>query len=292
MIIAQQANRYKKKILILLMRKISFNNIRCKFGQKRNGVQFGGDYILDKIDIHPHKYTVNTVTINSNRDYLKAYSLITKNLHNNQFNINLGGDHSIAVSTIQPLLNKYKNDLLIIWIDAHADINTMKTSLTKNKHGMPVAPLMGFMDHWYDIEPKHYLQPNNLFYFGLRDVDIPEKKVILEQNIHVSECKIPCENYKYASSINNIIHKILLHPARHIHISCDIDGLDPSIMPSTGTTAENGLKLEDVISIINIANKRLVSFDLVEFNPLIGNDDDLELTLNNIKTIISQVIKK
>jgi arginase len=230
--------------------------------------------------------------VNLNRDYLKAYNLINRNLQNNKFNINFGGDHSIAVSTIQPLLDKYKNDLLVIWIDAHADINTMETSVTKNKHGMPVASLMGLMDHWYDIEPKHYLQPNNLFYFGLRDVDGPEAKVILEKNIHVSECKMPCEKYKYASSINNIIHKILLHPAKYIHISCDIDGLDPSIMPSTGTPVENGLKLEDVISIISITNKKLVSFDLVEFNPLIGNDNELELTLNNIKTIISQVIKK
>ena len=77
--------------------------------------------------------------------------------------------------------------------------------------------------------------------------------------------------------------------AKFIHISCDIDSMDPNIMPSTGTPVNNGLLLEDVINIINKSKTKLVGFDLVEFNPQIGSRKDVNKTLNNISKIINTI---
>ena len=253
-----------------------FNNLRCNIGQLKNGVQFGGDIILKSLKIKKS----NNLDINKNQDYRKGYSLVNKNLKKNIFNINLGGDHSIAVSTIQPLLNYYKQDLLVVWIDAHADINTYDSSFTKNKHGMPVSTLTDQMNHWYRVKKGYTLPYNNLIYVGIRDLDPYEEKTINENKI------VNFPNYD-----KTVLDTIKQHPAKYIHISCDIDSMDPSIMPSTGTPVENGLTLKNVCSIIKTCKPRLVSFDLVEFNPHIGTAKDIQKTLVNINKIIKTVVE-
>ena len=258
------------------MFKYCFNNFRCALGQKKNGVQFGGDYILK---LFPDS-KVNHLNINNLTDYREGYRLINKNLKNNIFNINLGGDHSIAVSTIQPLLDLHKKDLLVIWIDAHADINTYKSSITKNYHGMPLGALTGLMDHWYPVKQNKFSLPfNNLLYVGIRDLDPCEFNIIKDKKI-----------LNYPNYQTNIVDIIKKHPAKYIHISCDIDGLDPIQMPSTGTPVYNGLDVDDVISIVKASKDRLIGFDLVEFNPHIGNYRDIYKTLLNIYSILDSIM--
>jgi len=82
------------------------------------------------------------------------------------------------------MLDHYKNDLLVIWIDAHADINTYETSFTKNIHGMPpLASLTGLMPHWYRIKnPRFILPTQNLLYIGIRDLDPFEEIIIKKTN--------------------------------------------------------------------------------------------------------------
>ena len=259
------------------MFKYCFNNFRCNLGQKKNGVQFGGDFILS---LFPNNI-VNHININTMTDYREGYRCIDKNLKNNIFNINLGGDHSIAVSTIQPLLNFYKKDVLVIWIDAHADINTYKSSTTKNVHGMPLGALTGAMNHWYHVKHNTFNLPfKNLLYVGNRELDPYESNIIKNRKI-----------LNYPNYQTNIVEIIKKHPAKHIHISCDIDGLDPLYMPSTGTPVINGLSVDNVVNIIQASKDRLIGFDLVEFNPYIGNCTEVNKTLFNIHTILSSVIK-
>jgi arginase len=264
-----------------MFRKIKINNFRCMIGQKKNGVDRGGDTIIKHMNLTNSIYNIN---INNNMDYMKGYNTVSKNLHNNVFNINLGGDHSISACTIKPLVNLYKKDMLVLWIGAHADINTYESSNTKNKHGMPVASLMGLKDHWEFIEPRQNdsrLNKSNLMYIGLRDTDDFERNYIRKNKI---------KYHKHFS--NKIISFINRHPAKYIYISCDIDSMDPSIMPSTGTPVKDGLLLEDVEDIILASRNRLVGFDLVEFNPLIGSTDDVNKTLNNISRLLENVITK
>ena len=258
------------------MLKYCFNNFRCNMGQNKYGVQFGGDSI---IKLFPGS-NVKDININNLTDYREGYRQVNKNLKNNIFNINLGGDHSIAVSTIQPLLDFYRKDLLVIWIDAHGDINTFNTSLTQNIHGMPLGALTGLMNHWYPVKQSRFILPfNNLLYVGVRELDPIESIIVKDKKI-----------LNYPNYQENIIDIIQNHPAKYIHISCDIDGLDPINMPSTGTIVPNGLSVSDVTTIIRASKDRLVSFDLVEFNPHIGNYRAVYKTLLNIYSILSSVI--
>ena len=260
------------------MNRVIFNNLMCKLGQRKIGVHYGGDYILNHMNI---KHPINTINFRSNIDYAQAYNLIYKNITKNKFNFNLGGDHSVAVSTIQPLLDIYDKDVLIVWIDAHADLNTFETSQSKNTHGMPVAPLLGLMPHWYSSKQyqfKNKLSPANLYYYGVRSVDSGEAYNIQKYNL------------KNFNNKDELIRSINRHPAKKIHISCDVDGIDPKYIPSTGTKVANGLNVDNVLNVIDTCKNKLVSFDLVEFNPRVGNLQDRAKSLDSITTIINKVI--
>ena len=260
------------------MKKVVFNNLMCKLGQKKVGVHYGGDYILNHLKI---KAPINTINFRSSIDYAKAYKLIDHNIKKGLFNFNLGGDHSVASSTIQPLLDIYNKDILIVWIDAHPDVNTLHTSKSKNAHGMPVASLLGLMPHWYQsskITFKNYLSSSNLYYFGLRSIDTSEKQFMEKHNL---------KNVETTSALVNLINN---HTASKIHISCDVDGINPELIPSTGTKVKGGLNVEDVLSVVEASKSRLTSFDLVEFNPYVGNYADRMKSLDNISTIVKRVI--
>ena len=261
------------------LKQYVFNNFKCNFGQKKDGVQLGGDMILKSTVMKRRTLRntpINTIDIKKYSDYGDGYNVINKGLKPGIMNVNFGGDHSIAVSTIQPMLDYYKNDLLVIWIDAHADINTFDSSITKNIHGMPLASLTGLMPHWYNVKKTHFVLPTqNLLYVGIRDLDQFEESIIKNKQI------------SYFSSFDkNVITTIKNNPAKYIHISCDIDGLDPEFAPSTGTRSSNGLRVKNINKIINVSKDRLVGFDLVEFNPLIGNKRDVKKTLLNINKIL------
>jgi len=265
------------------LKQYIFNNFRCKFGQKKDGVQLGGDLILQS-NVMKRRILrttqINTIDIKNYSDYRDGYKTINNGLKKGLINVNFGGDHSIAVSTIQPMLDHYKHDLLVIWIDAHADINTYEASSTKNIHGMPLASLTGLMPHWYSVKKTHFILPTkNLLYIGIRDLDTFEETIVKNKEISY-----------FNSFDNDVIKTINNSPAKYIHISCDIDGLDPQFTPSTGTTATGGLKVKNVIKIINTSKSRLVSFDLVEFNPLIGKKRDVKKTLLSINKILDTVI--
>jgi len=256
-----------------------FNNFRCKFGQKKNGVQFGGDMILKSNVMKQRSLRntpINTIDIKKYSDYKDGYNAVNNGLKKGFINVNFGGDHSIAVSTIQPMLDQYKDDLLVIWIDAHADINTYEASSTKNIHGMPLASLTGLMPHWYSVKKTHFILPmKNLLYVGIRDLDQFEETIIKNKEI------------TYFNSFDkDIIKTIKNNPAKYIHISCDIDGLDPEFAPSTGTAVNNGLRVKNINKTIKVSKERLVGFDLVEFNPLIGSKRDVKKTLLNIDKIL------
>lgn len=266
------------------LKQYVFNNFRCKFGQKKDGVQLGGDMILQSNVMKRHRLRsalINTINIKNYSDYSDGYKAVNNGLKKGLINVNFGGDHSIVVSTIQPLLDHYKNDLLVIWIDAHADINTYEASNTKNIHGMPLASLTGLMPHWYKVKKSRFILPTqNLLYIGIRDLDPFEETIVKNKQI-----------IYFNSFHKNVIETINNSPAKYIHISCDIDGLDPQFTPSTGTAVNGGLQVKDVIKIIKTSKSRLVGFDLVEFNPLIGKKRDVKKTLLSINKILDTVIE-
>lgn len=194
---------------------------------------------------------------------------------NGRFVLTLGGDHSIAIGTIsgtaKAMRERLGKDMAVIWVDAHADINTPETSDSGNIHGMPLAFLTGLASDkegkpfgWLKDEQK--ISPKKLVYIGLRDVDRGEKKILREHGIK-------------AFSMHDIdrhgIGKVMdmalgwIGSDTPIHLSFDIDALDPMWAPSTGTAVRGGLTLREGDFIAECVHQTgsLVALDLVEVNP-------------------------
>ena len=261
----------------------------CNSGQQKQGVAFGPKLIYNSINqlyldtsIEPgsfiinHHYKIEHTEFN-NDGYEKLYDLHYKS-NDGEFKLVLGGDHSIGQSSVAGSLSKYKDDLLVIWIDAHPDLNTHKTSLSKNTHGMPVSGLLGLEPLWINRQvPK--LKPENLIYFGIRDIDEAEVEFIDKLNI------------KHFVKINDILDYLetMNLKNRKIHISFDIDSLDPYYISSTGTLADNGLYPTEIIILYKYLQEisNIVALDIVELNPELG---DINKTMDTINFLLKSFI--
>ncbi len=169
----------------------------------------------------------------------------------------IGADHSISQTSVMSAVYKDPN-ITVIWIDAHADIHTESSSMSKNRHGMPLSGCLGMDKLWFDPLNKKRLLHKNLIYVGLRDVDIYENMVLSYYKIKNMN-PIQCLNY------------IRKYQNKKYHISFDVDSLDPKYLDSTGTLAPNGIHPQDVRNIINECQDKLQSLDIVELNPYLGN---------------------
>ena len=191
--------------------------------------------------------------------------------------LTLGGDHSIAIGTLsgmsRAIRERLNKDLAVIWVDAHADINTPEQSASGNIHGMPLAYLSGLATDkhphpfaWLNDPEQVPISLQKLVYIGLRDVDRAEKRTLRKYGIK-------------AFSMHDIdrhgIGKVMdmalewIGGDTPIHLSFDIDALDPVVAPSTGTAVRRGLTLREGCFIAECVQETgaLVSMDLVEVNP-------------------------
>jgi len=189
-----------------------------------------------------------------------------------QLPVTLGGDHSLAMGTISGTLSAYP-DACVIWIDAHADINTCETTYSGNIHGMPLSFLLGLGPKFPEFGwVKPTLTSSRLVYIGLRDVDPGEKRLLKENNIKAFSMH---EVDKYG--IGKVVEMALDHvnPQRNlpIHLSFDVDALDPSVAPSTGTPVRGGLTFREGHYICEAIYETglLVALDLMEVNPSLAD---------------------
>lgn len=184
--------------------------------------------------------------------------------------ITLGGDHSIAIGTVAGSASYY-TDLGVIWVDAHADINPPAQSLSGNLHGCPVSFVTGLAG-----SPKHFdwvpscLPLGRLVYIGLRDVDEAEK-LIIRQNKIKAYSMYDVDKY----GIGEVMRQALEYLGSNspIHLSFDVDALDPSVVPATGTPVRGGLTFREGHFICEELwqSGRLIAMDLMEVNPLLGD---------------------
>jgi arginase len=196
-----------------------------------------------------------------------------------QFCLTLGGDHGLGSGSISGLKAAYP-DLKIIWVDAHADCNTPETSPSGNYHGMPAAHLLGWMEEktvpgfdWF----KPCLTNKDLVFIGLRDLDAGEKKNLKKHNI---KCFTMHDVLKHGigSIIDQAIKYLFQDGKEHpIHISFDIDGVDPSVAYGTGTKARGGLLYREAHYIMREVSLTgcLVGLDMVEINPLLDKPKEV-----------------
>ena len=195
-----------------------------------------------------------------------------------------GGDHLSSYGTILGSLIKYGNDFKLLWIDAHTDIHSFETSPSKNLHGMVVNFLL---NHTYKDIPR--LQASQILYIGIRSVEKEEFDFINKwniQHIHMEDMKDD-----YSTSLDRIYDFV---KNCNIHISLDVDVFDPSIMPSTGTVEPNGLFLNeftDIISIVKQNSKKYYATDIMEFNRKIGNQNELDISINTIHHILKTILQ-
>lgn len=209
-------------------------------------------------------------------------SVVSQRAKAGDFVLTIGGDHSVAAGSIAGIL-AVRPETFVVWVDAHADINSPNTSDSGNIHGMPVALLAkicGTIPGFEYLEKQPTLNLQNIAYIGLRDVDAGEKKVLEDNKVkafHMPDVE--------RLGIKEVVKQVLeAAGTRPIHLSFDIDGIDPKYMPATGTPVHTGISLDDGIYICQqvAATRRVYSFDLVEINLALGTSDEhKQITLSN-----------
>lgn len=206
--------------------------------------------------------------------YKKAYDLINESLARGKTQINWGGDHSVGLATVAAYLSQF-SDGYVLWIDAHADLNTPESSLTGYFHGMPLSHLMGVNQSFLNRKFPFWgvLEPKKLIYVGLRDLDPYEKYLIRKLGIKAYYCEELHSNQftKTLFEIETILSN------KPIHVSFDIDSVDPSIAASTGVCSPQGIQLDQLRALASMLNmkKNVKSVDVVEINPEIGSKQEV-----------------
>lgn len=186
-----------------------------------------------------------------------------------RFPIVLGGDHSIAIGTISGVM-QHKKNLGVIWFDAHGDINTDLTSPSGNIHGMPVSVLLGIGHPKLTSIGGHVkLNAKNIVFIGTRDLDAGERKLLKELGITVFTMH-EIDRYGMPYVIEKAIG-VASDGTDGIHVSFDVDCMDPVHAIGTGTRVAGGMTYREshfCLEMIAQTNK-VVSAEFVEVNPLI-----------------------
>lgn len=182
--------------------------------------------------------------------------------------ITIGGDHAVSWGSISGVL-KHNPEVGIIYLDAHGDCNISERSESHHIHGMHMAYLMGFgEDKYVGRYTKNLLPVENILYVGARSLDPYEVELINKHGISRITCDV----------INSTTHEALdiisdfMSRFKQIHVSLDIDVLDPSIAPGTGVPEVGGITeeaLHEVWDFILTKSDQVKSLDLVEYNPLL-----------------------
>lgn len=238
---------------------------------------------LKKDNLHKNLKEVNSF----NED---LYCQVLSSINNNNFPLVLGGDHSIAIASALASIKKHFN-LGIIWFDAHGDFNTFETTTSGNIHGLPLAVLCGYEKKLLATFHKgNFYNPKNAVLVGARDIDVPGELDNLKKagvTIFTTEdIKNLGMDYVYSKAF-----EIAAIGTNGIHISYDLDVIDPKIAPGVSIPAKDGINLEDAYCFVNymLQNKeKIKSIDLVEFNPL---KDKANSTKKIAETILNRIIK-
>src|SRR5690554_1785815 len=207
-----------------------------------------------------------------------------------EFPLILGGDHSIAIGTVAGLYKNFEN-LGVIWFDAHADVNSGETSPSGNIHGMSLAVNLGIgNDRLTSINGNgQKVKPEHIVIIGAREIDPGEKKLIQELGIKVY-------------SMNDIekrgIEKVMAEAIDYlqsqtdgVHLSFDVDGLDPIHTPGTGTPVDAGITLREAHLVMEMLRESqlISSLEIVEVNPLLDHENKTaELTVDLLATFFDE----
>lgn len=199
---------------------------------------------------------------------------VSSALKDGEFPLILGGDHSIALGSITGVARVH-SDVGVIWVDAHADFNTHETTPSGNIHGMILGALAGVghpkltgIGGW---SPKINMQ--TIVIVGARDIDPPEQELLRQQHIHVFTMTDIDQR-----GMDKVMHEAIeiASQAEHgIHLSLDMDSLDPREAPGVGTPVRGGLTYREAHLAMEVvaSSGRMVSMDAVEVNPMLDREN-------------------
>lgn len=245
---------------------------------------------LEKVDVII-KNENNLDNLKNKESIIATCNILAEKTHkivqNNDIPICIGGDHSLSIGTVSGAV-KDRENIGLLWVDSHSDINTDKTTVTGNIHGMPVSALMGLGDS--DLcnvyEYKNKIDYKNIVLFGLRDVDPPEKEIIEKYNIKA---------FYYDDIVKDGLTSSLLKVKEYLkdvdklHLSFDLDSMDPEIIKGVTVPVKDGFNKDDALQIINfvLENFDILSADIVEFNPKYDTDKE---TVKFLKVLIDRFL--
>jgi arginase len=197
----------------------------------------------------------------------RAAAIVSEGL----FPIFLGGDHSISIGTVSGVARSTSGERTgVIWVDAHADFNIPSTSPSGNIHGMPLATLTG---HGHpDLVgiggPGACVRSEDVVIIGLRSVDVQEKNLLHEAGVKVYTMR-EIDAYGAARVVRGAIRD-LSHVDR-VHLSVDLDVVDPEVAPGVGTPVRGGLTYREAHLLMELVNEAgiVTSLDVVEVNPIL-----------------------
>ena len=257
-----------------------------------------GYQVIDEGDLYSKKL-LRPITSKSNLKYLdeiadlsqRSYEKVSSILADGRFPLILGGDHSMSIGTIAGIREHYR-DLGVIWIDAHGDINTQDSSPTGNIHGMPVAVNMGYgHKKLTSIGGDHRLDPTKFVYIAARDLDEGEREIIKKLGITTFTMH-EVDEQGMAAVIKQAI-EIASKDTDGIHLSFDVDSIDPKIVQGTGTKVDNGLTVREARFALEklYESEKIISAEFVETNPLLDlYNHTAEITVSLIESLLGKTL--
>ena len=212
-----------------------------------------------------------------------------------EFPIVLGGDHSIAAGTISGMSQHFRKKgkkLGVIWIDAHADMNTPEVSPSGNIHGMPLACMIGRgpreLTHIYDYSPK--VEATNVVLIGLRSVDNEERKIVKQSGVRAYTMREIDER-----GLRGVLEEAIraaMEGTDGFHLSFDMDSVDPQEAPGVGTPVKGGITYREAHLAMEMVcdSGGLKSMEVVEVNPVI--DEHNRTAVLAVELIMSALGKR
>jgi arginase len=190
------------------------------------------------------------------------------------FPLVLGGDHSIAMGTVAGTAAHFRDreqSIGLIWFDAHGDMNVPESSPSGNIHGMPLAHLLGKGDedlkNILGFSPK--IKPENVALIGVRAIDAHERQIIRESGIHAFTMR-EIDEHGMAAVARRAL-EVVNDGTAGFHVSFDVDGCDPTVIPGSGTLVPGGVSFREAHLLMEYAadSGRLLSMEIVELNPFL-----------------------
>lgn len=203
-----------------------------------------------------------------NESNRRLYDKVLDCHKNGEIPVILGGDHSIAIGSIAASLAHYKN-IGIVWVDAHADFNDDVITPSGNIHGMPLSAVCGCGPDSLIEYCEERANPCSVVIIGARSIDPLEKIKLKDKGVTVFSI-----SDVHSEGIKNIIQKAIIIASKDtegIHLSFDMDALDPTQAPGVGTPVYNGLTQREAFIICEemFSSNSLIALDVVETNPLL-----------------------